>query len=74
MTMRRRHPELQRDYRVPLYPVIPLLAILSGLYVIFSQLFLSGSGGRIMALASVGITLIGLPVYLINEKAGNRQS
>ena len=68
MTMRRRHPELKRDYKVPLYPVIPLLAILSGLYVIFSQLFLSGAGGRIMALASVGITLVGLPVCLITEK------
>ena len=66
--MRRRHPELKRDYKVPLYPVIPLLAILSGLYVIFSQLFLSGAGGRIMALASVGITLVGLPVCLITEK------
>lgn len=64
ITMRRKHPELQRDYKVPLYPVIPALAILSGLYVIFSQLFLSGASGRIMALASIGITLIGLPVYL----------
>lgn len=68
ITMRRKHPELQRDYKVPGYPVIPALAILSGLYVIFSQLFLSGSEGRIMSLASVAITLIGLPIYLIVEK------
>ena len=68
ITMRRKHPELQRDYKVPGYPVIPALAILSGLYVLFSQLFLSGSEGRIMSLASVAITLIGLPIYLIVEK------
>ena len=66
--MRRTHPELDRQYKVPLYPVIPVMAILSGLYVIFSQLFLSGSRGRLMALASVAITLIGLPVYLAVQK------
>lgn len=68
MTMRRKQPELQRDYKVPGYPVIPILAILSGLYVVFSQLFLSGSDGRIMSLASVAITLVGLPVYLLVQK------
>lgn len=67
--MRRIHPELERKYKVPGYPVIPILAIGSGLYVVLSQLLLSGSGGRIMALASVAITLIGLPVYLAVQKA-----
>ena len=66
--MRRIHPEIERKYKVPLYPVIPILAIGSGAYIVFSQLFLSGSRGRIMALASVGITLIGLPVYLLVQK------
>lgn len=69
ITMRRKHPEMQRDYKVPCYPVIPALAILSGLYVIFSQLFLSGTGGRVMALASIGITLVGLPVYYFCNKS-----
>ena len=61
--LRRIHPEWERRYRVPLYPVVPALAILSGLFVILSQLFLSGARARIMALCSVGITLAGLPVY-----------
>ena len=39
------------------------LAIGSGLFVIVSQLCLSGTRATIMALCSVGITLIGLPVY-----------
>lgn len=63
--MRRTQPDLPRSYKVPGYPVIPALAILSGLYVVLSQLFLAGSRGRLMSLASVGITLIGLPIYLI---------
>ncbi len=66
--MRKIHPELDRKYKVPAYPLIPLLAILSGLYVIFSQLVLSGARGRMMALASIAITLVGLPVYLLVRK------
>lgn len=64
--LRKREPDNpDRKYRVPLYPVIPALAVLGGLYVIVSQFFLSGATARINALISVGITLIGLPVYLI---------
>lgn len=63
--LRRTHPEWERTYRVPLYPVVPALAIASGLFVIFSQLFLSGERALVMSLASVGITLLGLPVYFI---------
>ena len=61
--LRRVHPEWERKYKVPLYPVIPILAIVSGLFVVVSQLFLSGQRAAIMALCSVGITLAGLPVY-----------
>lgn len=68
ITMRRKHPEYERKYKVPGYPIIPILAIISGLFVIGSQLFLSGAGGRLMALASVTITLLGLPVYLYVTK------
>jgi len=63
MRLRQTHPEWPRTYRVPLYPVVPLLAIGSGLYVIVSQLFFSGQRGLLMSLCSVGITLLGLPVY-----------
>ncbi|MFC2661642.1 MAG: APC family permease [Eubacterium sp.] len=66
--LRRTKPELDRPYKVPGYPVIPLLAILSGAFVIFSQLFLSGMSGTLMSLASIGITLVGLPVYFAARK------
>lgn len=61
-------PELERTYKVPLYPVVPALAILSGLYVVVSQLFFSGTRAQIMSLASVAITLVGLPVYMAVKK------
>lgn len=66
--LRKTHPEWERRYKVPGYPVIPALAILSGVFVIISQLFLSGTRGLIMSLCSVGITLLGLPVYFAVQK------
>lgn len=67
--LRRAHPEWKRTYRVPGYPVIPALAIASGLYVVASQLFLSGQRAMLMSVASVAITLVGLPVlYLVRRR------
>lgn len=68
ITLRKKHPEWERKYKVPGYPVIPALAILSGVYVIISQIFMSGVSGLIMSLCSVGITLLGLPVFLAVRK------
>lgn len=68
--LRRIHPDWERTYRVPLYPVIPALAILGGLYVIVSQLCLSGTRAMVMALCSVGVTLAGLPVYCAVKRRG----
>lgn len=66
--LRKTQPDAERKYKVPCYPVIPILAIASGLYVVVSQLFLSGSRATIMSLCSIVITLIGLPVYLVVKK------
>ncbi len=68
--LRRTQPDAQRKYKVPLYPVIPALAILSGVYVVVSQLFLSGTQATVLSLCSIGVTLLGLPVYaLVKKKA-----
>ena len=66
--LRHTRPDAERSYRVPLYPVIPILAIASGLYVIFSQVFLSGQTAAIMSLFSVVVTLAGLPVYYLAKR------
>ncbi len=68
--MRKTHAHVERKYKVPLYPVIPALAILSGVYVVVSQLLLSGTKATVLSLASIAVTLLGLPVYwLVNRKA-----
>lgn len=59
--MRKRRPELMEnsDYRVPLYPLTPIIGIVGALYVVFSTLI----SGASMAIYGVGVTLIGIPIY-----------
>ena len=61
--LRKTHPNLHRPYKVPLYPIVPLIAIFSGLFVVLNQLFFAGAKNTIMSLGGVVVTLIGLPVY-----------
>ena len=56
--MRKDHPELERKYKVPLYPIVPLIAIISGAYVCISYAISS----PLLAGLSVVITLLGLVV------------
>ena len=68
IVLRKKHPNAERKYKVPLYPVVPILAIVSGLYVVVSQLFFSGTQTTIISLGSIAITVLGLPVYLKSIK------
>ena len=63
MKLRKTHPNLNRPYKVPLYPIIPLIAIFSGLFVVLNQLLFAGAKSTMMSLGGVVITLVGLPVY-----------
>ena len=69
IVLRKKQPNAERKYKVPLYPVVPILAILSGLYVVISQLFLDSIQTTIISLCSIAITLLGLPVYLLVTKS-----
>ena len=66
--LRKTKPDVERVYKVPLYPIVPAIAILGGGFVLVNQLFLAGSGPRMIALAGIVITLIGLPIYMIMSK------
>ncbi|WP_304969880.1 amino acid permease, partial [Romboutsia ilealis] len=63
MKLRKTHPNLHRPYKVPLYPIVPLIAIFSGLFVVLNQLFFAGAKSTMMSVGGVIVTLIGLPVY-----------
>ena len=66
--LRKNRPDLERPYKVPCYPVIPILAIIGGLFVVINQFFTFfwiSVGGLI-------ITAIGLPVYSYMSKRGSQ--
>ncbi len=62
--LRRRMPELEREYKVPLYPVIPIIATISGLFVLVNLIFTN----TLLALGGIVITLLGLPIYAMAKK------
>lgn len=63
-TLRKRNPGKNRPYSVPLYPWIPILSILSSVYVIYAMLSTDPMGG----LLAVLILLLGLPIYYYLQK------
>ena len=65
--LRKTKPDLHRPYKVPGYPVIPIIAILGGGFVVINQLITS----PLISLGGIIITLIGLPIY---EYMSKRQS
>lgn len=61
--LRKERPEIDRPYKVIGYPIIPLIAILGGLFVTINQLFMSGLKTSIIAIGGLIITLVGIPLY-----------
>ena len=64
--LRKTKPDMNRPYKVPLYPIIPIVAILAGIFVVVNQLITS----PIISIGGIVITIIGLPVYqyMTNKK------
>ncbi|WP_337955457.1 APC family permease [Clostridium luticellarii] len=61
--LRRKRPELERPYKVPLYPVVPAIAILGGLYIVFNTLFTQPLNAGLGLI----VTLIGFPLYMTRK-------
>lgn len=59
IVLRKRRSNLIRPYVVPLYPIIPMIAILGGTFVVINQILTS----PIISLGGIIITITGLPVY-----------
>ncbi|MGD7008240.1 APC family permease [Metabacillus sp. 84] len=59
MILRKREPELVRPYKVPLYPILPIIAIAGGLFIVINTLFTQ----PVLAMWGLGMTALGLPVY-----------
>jgi basic amino acid/polyamine antiporter, APA family len=57
--LRKREPNLLRPYRVPGYPVVPIIAILGGVYILVNNLITNPMDSML----GIGLTLLGIPVY-----------
>ncbi|HEY8891522.1 MAG TPA: amino acid permease [Clostridium sp.] len=62
--LRKKHKDLVRPYKVPFYPVVPLIGIIGGVYILISTLVTDTP----KALIGIVITLVGLPVYWYIKK------
>lgn len=67
LVLRRTHPEMPRPYKVPGYPVVPILFILASAtfvgYLVYQQAT-DFSGSQFNRLAAFLVVLAGVPVYL----------
>jgi amino acid transporter len=60
LVLRVKEPQTVRPFRVPIYPITPLIFIASSLYMLWSSLAYTGAG----ALAGVLILLAGVPLLI----------
>ncbi|HYO73294.1 MAG TPA: APC family permease [Archangium sp.] len=71
LVLRRREPHVARPFRVPLYPLTPLLFCASCAYLLYSSLAYTGVG----ALVGVAVLATGLvPLALMRRRAGHPRS
>ncbi|MCB2298842.1 amino acid permease [Clostridium tagluense] len=63
MVLRKKKPDLIRPYKVPLYPVIPIIAIVGGLYIIINTMFTQPLNAGL----GLVVTAIGLPIYYMRK-------
>jgi amino acid transporter len=61
IVLRRREPEMVRPFRVPLYPITPLIFFGAALFMLYASIRYAGSG----ALIGIAVMLAGLPVLLL---------
>ncbi len=66
--LRKKYTKEKGLYKVPLFPITPIIGIVGGAYILFSTIMDS----PVNAFIGIAITLLGLPVYyFINKKATN---
>ncbi|MBP1744573.1 MAG: amino acid permease [Firmicutes bacterium] len=68
--LRSKHKDLIKEgqYKVPLFPVVPIIGIVGGAYILISTLMTD----TMNALIGVGVALVGIPVYMFVKKQRNK--
>jgi len=67
--LRERDPDTPRPFRVPFYPLLPIIFCATCAYIVIGTVLRDFQKERIETLFGVGILLIGLPFYFLPLKA-----
>ena len=67
--LRHKEPHVERPFRVPLYPVTPLLFCLISAYLLYSSVVYTGLG----ALVGIGVLIIGIIVLAALKSRARKQ-
>ena len=62
--LRKRELELKRPFKVPWYPLIPIISILGGIFIVVSTII----NQFILSTIGIILTLLGLPIYYYMQK------
>ncbi len=68
IVLRQKEPERHRPFKVPFYPVTPLIFFGAALFMLYSSVRYAGSG----ALIGVAVMLVGIPVLLLVRASAAR--
>lgn len=62
--LRKKVPAGKQTYKVPFYPITPIIGIIGGIYILYSTIV----SAPVNSLIGIGITLAGLPVFYYLKK------
>lgn len=68
--LRRKEPERVRPFKVPLYPVLPLIFCLTSAYLLYSSLMYTGMG----ALVGIGVLVAGVLILLVMPESDEKNA
>jgi amino acid transporter len=75
IVLRIREPDAARPFRVPLYPVTPILFCLTSAYLLYSSLAYTGRGAMVgVALVAVGVVVLAINLHYRGGAAAARRS
>lgn len=62
--LRRKEPEMIRPYKVPWYPIIPIIALVGGIFILVETIISQTN----LALVGILLTLLGIPIYYLQQR------
>jgi amino acid transporter len=74
IVLRRKDPDTPRPFRVPGYPLVPIIFCTWCAYIVVGTIVMDIREGKTESLIGVGILLLGLPLYFLPQKLKLRKN